>query len=727
MSHKVVMFFNNMQLSKKIFFGGGALLLLLILPFIIASVQKQQNESVTAQTAVLYPTSPPVHICGNTDILTGPTNAPPGAIIVPAGDNSKIDFSKRGTIYWFASGTHTIGTSQYNQIDPGDNATFMGASGAVLDGQGKNRYAFAGTATGVTVKYLTIKDFGQGSSATTPSGDNNNEGVVNHNPAHNWTIQYNTIEYNAGAGVFVGSNNVVTYNCLTKNGQYGFSSYEPNGISNINVSNNEISFNNTYNWEAKIDGCGCTGGGKFWNVNKGTFINNYIHDNYSVGMWADTNNRGFDIEGNYFANNTAEAIIYEISYNALIKNNTFIGNAVQSGQSDPGFPHAAVYISESGSDSRVAGSYGTSFQITGNFFNNNWGGVVLWENANRYCSSSANTSSGECTLVNPNANLKTCANLSLLATKPYIDDCRWKTQNVQVMDNIFQFTPSAISPKCTSSNMCGYNGLFSEYGTYKPYTAYFVPSNIANKQNNIFSKNAYQGPWKFSAFVQGDNVDWAQWTNGFNDQNGSGIHFNEQDAESSFNGVGGPTSPPGVPTTTLPSQQPTTIPHPTSNAGHPSSIPSPAKGKNIFDVNTAGLEGSIGKWANWYSTSVTRTTQVAHTGTHSLQVKVTAPYGWGVQASNWPGFAVTPGSKTISFWALKGTKNTSVTLQLQWMNASQKVLQTNRVTLNSLSSIWQKAQTTINAPAGTKTVTVDIINNASKGTTFYLDDFSLVN
>ena len=99
----------------------------------------------------------------------------------------------------------------------------------------------------MTIEYLTIENFGQ-------TGGNNNEGVVNHDSAANWTIQYNTIEDNAGAGVMMGSNDVVEYNCLTKNGQYGFSSYTPSGPSNITLSHNEISYNDTYNWEVRGPG-----------------------------------------------------------------------------------------------------------------------------------------------------------------------------------------------------------------------------------------------------------------------------------------------------------------------------------------------------------------------------------------------------------------------------------------------------------------------------------------
>jgi hypothetical protein len=112
------------------------------------------------------------------------------------------------------------------------------------------------------------------------------------------------------------------------------------------------------------------------------------------------------------------------------------------GPSNPGFPSAAVYISESGGDSRVPGISSGSLTIIGNNFLNNWGGVTVYENANRYCSSSANSSTGVCTLGNPFvATLTTCANANLLTTAPYINDCRWKSQNVTVSNNTFAFTP----------------------------------------------------------------------------------------------------------------------------------------------------------------------------------------------------------------------------------------------------------------------------------------------
>ena len=530
-------------------------------------------------------------------------------VLVPSGNNGSADLSQANTVYWFAAGTHTLGTGQFSQVDVGSNSTYVGAPGAIIDGQKSNQFAFIGnnaSASHVTVEYLTIQNFN-------PPGS---QGAVNQNSDSFWTIKYDTIQNNVpGAAMMVGSNNDIEHNCLTQNGQYAFNAYEDpgdaavsaltEGPKNITISNNEISFNNTCNWEAvsnfpgslpsgcgtvntsthtgtmgQSDGCGCSGGGKFWQVDQATYDNNYVHDNYSVGMWADTNNTGFDVEGNYFSNNYAEAIIYEISYNALFKNNTFVQNAVQSGPSNPGFPDSAIYISESGGDSRVPGFSSGTLGITGNVFTNNYGGVVLWENANRYCSSSANTSTGSCTLVEPtNANLyNQCSTASTRATTPYINDCRWKTQNVSVSGNTFSFNPATVntvfdnnagnaqyisangSSPCTAAHGCGFNAMFSEYGTFDPYSAWVVPNHLSNSQSNTFSSNTYTGPWNFMGFNQGDTVGWgdstshdtnpqdadssAGWHTGFADWNGSDGSFPAQDIGSTFNGTISTTTPP---------------------------------------------------------------------------------------------------------------------------------------------------------------------------------------
>jgi hypothetical protein len=476
------------------------------------------------------PASPPIRVCGNNTILGGgPSSAPPGSVTVPPGSNSGVNWARANTTYWFAPGIHTLAPGEYDQIIPGPGSRYIGAPGAVLDGQHANATAFGGNVTKVTVEYLTIQDF------STPGS----QGAVNASAAAGWTIEYNTIQKVVpGTAIYAGTNNVIEHNCLTENGQSGFGTYTvhdtsplTHGASNIVINDNEITRNGTCNWEAlpkwpgptpppgcqgvpTVPGCGCSGGGKFWQADGGRFEDNFVHDNYGVGVWWDSNNTGFDIEGNYISDNYSSGLIYEISYNALIRHNTFIRNGLVAGPLNPGFPTAALYISESGSDARVQGKYKSAFLITGNVFRDNWSGVVLWENSNRFCNSPANTTSGVCTLVDPRvANITSCAS-SHISRPPYYNDCRWKTENILVEHNTFEFLPAHIGPRCTPANRCGFQGLFSEYGTYpswSPYQGTVVEDHVTFHQGNHFTSNTYIGPWLFLPHDQGNVVSWAEW------------------------------------------------------------------------------------------------------------------------------------------------------------------------------------------------------------------------
>ena len=516
------------------------------------------------------PSASATPVCGNAGVLSGPASAPTGAVRVPAGNNASLFGGQlpANTTYYFAAGPHYLGSGEYAQINPGRNDTFVGAPGAIISGDDpgssgyqQNDFAFVGNdtgITGVTIEYLTIENF-------SPPGS---QGAVNTNSDDNWTITHSTIRDNVpGAAMMVGSGNTIEHNCLTGNGQYAFNAYQSpgdpqeskvtGGPQNIVLSDNQISRNGTCNWEAfgrfpvkmpagcagagQFDGCGCSGGGKFWQAQNVTVQNNYVHDNYSVGIWADTGNDGFSIQGNYFSANYAEALIYEISYNALIKGNTFTGNAWGTGAADSGFPDSAVYISESGGDGRVPNRFGyRTLAIEGNVFTDNWGGVVLWENPNRFC---GDGSDDACTLVAPSAaSIGTCRSAlgdparNQAADDPdYFDVCRWKTQNVTVSANAFRFNPTTVGPACTAARSCGFNGLFSQYGSTRPYTGWVVPVNISDHQDNVFRDNTYTGPWRFDGFALGDTVSWSRWTSGFKDGNGSNASFGAQDAGSTYN------------------------------------------------------------------------------------------------------------------------------------------------------------------------------------------------
>ena len=517
----------------------------------------QADSSAEASTTLTVTQAGTASVCGS-PLLQGPSSAPAGAVVVPAGDNSALTpnyanpgFSVPNTTFWFEPGVHTLGASIYSQIQPGQGDVYIGAPGAVISGQNTNQSAFVGTAANVTIEYLTVQDFASVEGQM----------VVNHDGGSNWNIAYNTIQNNTGgAGVGLGPNTVVTNNCLTNNGEYGFSSNcsgsgcdaLTGGPANVTLSNNEISLNDSAGAYDQPGGtqCGCSGGGKLWHVNGAKITGNYVHDNGNVGIWADTDNTGIDISGNTVSNNYAEGIIIEISYNFSITNNTLTANDQASGSAQAGqniFP--AIYISESGGDSRVPGALSGVADVKNNTFTDNWSGITLWENANRFCSDGWDDA---CTLVDLSVFTQTscAANLpSAIAgtdtgspSADYYDGCRWKTQHVDVSGNTFQFTPANI-PNCTVDNLCGFNGLFSNYGSTVPYTSASIPTAIAFHQGNTFENNTYEGPWNYWAWNFANQVTWAEWTAAVTDSCGTSGEVQSGVCTSGFGQDTGSTAP----------------------------------------------------------------------------------------------------------------------------------------------------------------------------------------
>jgi hypothetical protein len=406
-------------------------------------------------------------------------------------------------MFYLTAGTHTLPEGEYAQVIPKSGNTYIGAPGAVLDGRGKNRYAFTQHAENVTIEHLTVRGF------RAP----NNEFVVNHDAGDRWVIRANTVEQNDGAGVGIGDGNVVEDNCLRDNGQYGFSAFEPDGVRGIVLRGNEISGNNTGDWESVRPGCGCSGGGKFWSTIDAVVEGNYVHDNRSVGLWADGLNSDFLIRGNYIADNDGPGIMYEQGYNASITDNTLAGNTHEYGAANPAFPEGAIYISEAGADPRAPGGHET-FEIARNVLVDNWGGVTLWENSDRFAGSPADTS-GAGTLI-PGVNVETCSDPARIESEPYYSDCRWSTKNVKVHHNVFRFDPANV-PGCDVSGdrRCGHMGVGSNWGTFpewSPYQGSAIQQSITYRQGNEWFDNAYQGPWEFVAEDIFSSISWDEWT-----------------------------------------------------------------------------------------------------------------------------------------------------------------------------------------------------------------------
>lgn len=533
------------------------------------------NWSKAVQTNSSAPATPAASggtICGDSSQLTGPATAPAGAVTVPAGNNSSMNYSANKT-YYFATGVHTVGTGDFGQIQPANGDTFIGAPGAIIDGQHQNQSAFVQPASNVTIEYLTIRNF----------AGTQDQFIVNHDSGPGWNITHNTIGPNDdGAALGLGDNEQITYNCVTSNGQYGINGYNAHTSGGptpgVVIDHNEFGDNDSHNYDnpqfkndpdpLKRDpqDCGCAGGLKLWADVNTKVTHNYIHGNHDPGIWADTLNIGVDIENNYISGNWSEGVFYEVSYNAKIVNNSFVDNSWIKGPNNRGFPTGAIYVSESGWDSRVNGGSGfTDQEIAGNVFTDNWGGVVLWENSNRYCSNGMPTD--QCTLVgpstytswagpkNPNSDGKggTCGYLTTQvvpapdpsAGKQGVEpnyNCRWRSQNNNVHDNTFNLTPSHITAKlpCNAANHCGQNAIISNYSSVNYWKADTIPYAITWDQNNHFDNNTYTGPWIFDVGEQSDGfVHFSSWQKTVGTNNPANVNTEDhpaQDAHSTCTG-----------------------------------------------------------------------------------------------------------------------------------------------------------------------------------------------
>ncbi|MER6138613.1 right-handed parallel beta-helix repeat-containing protein [Streptomyces sparsogenes] len=482
---------------------AAPLVLVLLAATGCTSASDAPAEPTGASATSGAPAGPVARVCA--EPAAGPAKAPPGAVTVdPAvvGDlAAKTESSPAHTTFWLRPGKHRLKPDRYAQVVPKKGDRYLGAPGAVLDGRKVNQYAFGGTARDVTISHLTVQRF------VAP----NNEGVVNHDMADGWVIEHAKIQYNSGAGLMAGARQRVRASCLRDNGQYGMNAYKTgDSIRGLVVEGNEITGNNTDDWERRRPGCGCTGGVKFWAVNGADVRGNWVHGNRGAGLWADNNNNDFRIEGNLLEANDGAALMYETSYNAVIRDNTIRRNNWVEGRENAArgddFPYATVYVSEAGGEPRIPART-DKIDIYRNVLENNWNGITLWENADRFCNSPANTSTGYCTLLVKDT--ARCARPAI-ATAPLYADCRWKTQRVDIHGNRFVLDTSVV--KCAAE--CDRMAVLANYGTYpdwSPYRGKRVAEAITHKQHNRWHDNVYRGPWSFVAGDPGHTLEPGQW------------------------------------------------------------------------------------------------------------------------------------------------------------------------------------------------------------------------
>src|SRR5262249_6252151 len=140
--------------------------------------------------------------------------------------------------------------------------------------------------------------------------------------------------------------------------------------------------------------------------------------------WLDFNNTGAEVSHNYVAANWGAGIEYEASYNANISDNVLVGNGWASDGAWPagvggkpcyggvsctngdgpvtgaggGFPYPAITLPNSGGNSNLRtiaiphchsnctlkSNYPGELLVRGNILHNNFGGVMVYTDTNRY-------------------------------------------------------------------------------------------------------------------------------------------------------------------------------------------------------------------------------------------------------------------------------------------------------------------------------------------------------
>jgi parallel beta-helix repeat protein len=191
--------------------------------------------------------------------------------------------------------------------------------GAVLTGldtyaAGIKGYGGSAGQHDVTVRGFTIEHFRNAWTAGT---------LAPVTPGWNWTIENNVVRYNNQAGVSVGNGSIVRGNNIHHNGHIGITGGPVNGVL---IESNEIAFNNTGSYDS-----GHAGGLKIFGGTVGStnlmVRGNWVHDNTAHGLFVDTNVRNVIIETNTIENNSYTGILYETSWNAVIRNNVLRNNA----------------------------------------------------------------------------------------------------------------------------------------------------------------------------------------------------------------------------------------------------------------------------------------------------------------------------------------------------------------------------------------------------------------
>ncbi len=164
--------------------------------------------------------------------------------------------------------------------------------------------AFSGAAKQVSIENLIVEKYASEAQM----------GAIDGSEGEGWEVVDVVARWNHGTGLEIGKNMHVVGGSFSHNGQLGMRGIGDGAL----IENVEISYNNyaaySWGWEA--------GGTKFSHSAGLAVRNSCIHHNLGPGLWTDIDNIDIIMEGNRIFANSGSGIKHEISYGAIIRNNT---------------------------------------------------------------------------------------------------------------------------------------------------------------------------------------------------------------------------------------------------------------------------------------------------------------------------------------------------------------------------------------------------------------------
>lgn len=253
--------------------------------------------------------------------------------------NTLINANPNNTIFCFASGNYTL--NKYVVMKTGTQLICDPRRTCIMTGLDIYKGAFYGGVSSGGFKNQIVRGF-----------------IVEHFIADNTfpiagiqVRQYGLIDDNeirfCKNGINVSDAQSITNNWIHDNGQYGITGGPGNMIL---IENNELGPNNN---SLHLDPNDDASGSKLVGSSSGnllflTWRNNNVHDNYGQGIWSDGNVRYAAYVGNSVNNNRGAGIDHEISWDAIIDQNTFTGNCTsEAGLGKSCLYCAAITVSQS--------------------------------------------------------------------------------------------------------------------------------------------------------------------------------------------------------------------------------------------------------------------------------------------------------------------------------------------------------------------------------------------